>query len=90
MGMDTRSGEFVREEEIEKWMETVTVGEIVKMKGEEMRIKEIGRRTLTLELLSHEDRMHEQFSSMTTSFEEHNRHERRRIEKQMRKKRNGK
>lgn len=73
MGMNTDTGEFVREERIRSWMKTLSVGEVVKLKGEECQVTAIGERTVTLTLLSDEDRMRMEVESIAG-----NRHERRR------------
>ncbi len=52
--MDPMAGRFVEEDRAEKWMARVEIGEVVKIKGEELEIVEIGDRTLTLKLLSPE------------------------------------
>lgn len=55
--MDSMSGQFVEEDRAEKWMARVEVGEIVKIKGEELEIVKIEGREMTLKLLSAEERM---------------------------------
>ena len=55
--MDTNAGRFVEEKSAEAWMQRVEVGEVVKIKGEELRIVVIEDRRITLELLSADDRM---------------------------------
>ena len=55
--MDSNAGEFVDERRAEKWMERIAVGEVVKIKGEELEVVTIGKREITLKLLSHDDRM---------------------------------
>ncbi len=54
--MDTNTGEFVGPDRAEAWMERLGVGEIVKIKGEELEVVKIGRSEVTLELCSLEDR----------------------------------
>ncbi len=54
--MDSNAGEFVGDERAEAWMQRIQVGEIVKIKGEELEVVEIGRREITLKLLSRYER----------------------------------
>lgn len=61
--MDTNSGRFVEEEQAEKWMQRIAVGEIIKLKGEECRVVKIGERRVTLELMSADERMMQEFGS---------------------------
>lgn len=55
--MNPQTGMFVQEDRAEKWMQRVEVGEIVKIKGEELEIVEIEDRHIKLRLLSVEDRV---------------------------------
>ena len=55
--MDTNRGRFVEEESAEAWMQRISVGEIIKIHGEECEVTEIAGRTVTLKLLSAEERM---------------------------------
>lgn len=41
----------------EKWMELLSIGEIVKVKGEEFRVETINERTVVLRLMSDRDRL---------------------------------
>lgn len=70
--MDTRSGEMVFGEQIKRWMDTIEVGEIVKVKSSEFIVKDIKRDgMLTLQLLD------ETSVTMSEMHEHFNRHERR-------------
>jgi len=55
--MDPNAGRFIEEERAEAWMARIEVGETIKIKGEELEVVEIGDRTVTLKLLSFEERM---------------------------------
>ena len=55
--MDPNAGRFIEEECAENWMARIEVGETIKIKGEELEVTEIGDRTVTLKLLSHDERM---------------------------------
>ena len=55
--MDTRSGEFVEDERAESWMQRIGIGEVVKIKGEELEVVGISGREITLRLLSANDRL---------------------------------
>ncbi len=55
--MDSNAGEFVDESRAEAWMQRIGVGEVVKIKGEELEVVSIVGREITLKLLSHEDRV---------------------------------
>lgn len=55
--MNTNTGEFVDQERSETWMQRIGVGEVVKIKGGELEVVSIGRREITLRLLSQEDRV---------------------------------
>lgn len=68
--MDPNAGRFVDEDRAQKWMERVEVGEVVKIKGEELEIIEIGKRTLKLKLLSHNERMEKSFGGLVQDFDE--------------------
>ena len=65
--MDSNAGEFVGEERAEDWMQRVAVGEIVKIKGEELEVMAIDKRTIVLKLLSAEDRFQERLSAIGTA-----------------------
>ena len=54
--MDTNAGEFVGEERAESWMQRIEIGEVVKIKGEELEVVMIGRHEITLKLLGQRDR----------------------------------
>ncbi len=54
--MDSNAGEFVGPDRAEAWMERLDVGEIVKIKGEELEVVKIEGREVTLKLRSWEDR----------------------------------
>ncbi len=54
--MDTNAGRFVEEADAEKWMQRLAVGEIVKIKGEELVVLAIDDRRVVLQLQSAEDR----------------------------------
>ena len=58
--MDTNSGRFVEEENADRWMQRLEVGETIKIKGEELRVVEISGRRVTLELKSATERMLEE------------------------------
>lgn len=55
--MDTNSGRFVEEENAEAWMERISVGEIIKIKGEELEVVQIHQREIVLKLRSADDRI---------------------------------
>ena len=61
--MDTNAGRFVEEESAEKWMQSISVGETIKIKGEECEVVSIDGRELTLKLLSAEDRMRKELDA---------------------------
>lgn len=61
--MDTNTGRFVEEESAEKWMQRIAVGEVIKIKDEECEVVSFGNRTVTLKLLSHEDRMRKEMDA---------------------------
>jgi len=50
--MDTNSAEFVGEERAEAWMQRIEVGEVIKIKGEDLEVVRIEKREITLKLLS--------------------------------------
>lgn len=54
--MDPMSGRFVEEDKAEAWMGRISIGEIIKIKGEELEVVEIEGRHIRLKLLSSEDR----------------------------------
>ena len=54
--MDSNAGRFVEEQQAEEWMSRIAVGEVVKIKGEELEVTKIGEREITLKLLSFEER----------------------------------
>lgn len=54
--MDTERGRFVEEQDAERWMKRLGVGETVKVKDVEFEVMEIGDRRLVLKLLSARDR----------------------------------
>jgi len=54
--MNTDTGEFVGPDRAEAWMERLGIGEIVKIKGEELEVIRIEGREVTLKLRSWEDR----------------------------------
>lgn len=62
--MNSQTGHFVKEDRAEQWMQRVEIGEVVKIKGEELEIVEIEGRHIKLKLLSAEDRI-------DTTIEEH-------------------
>ena len=69
--MDTNAGRFVEEENAEKWMKRLAVGEVVKIKNEELIVVAIGPdaerglsdREVILALKSEEDRIMSEFAS---------------------------
>ena len=69
--MDTNSGRFIEEQNAESWMQRIEVGEIIKIKGEELRVVSIESRRITLELMSAEDRIQDELmrSLLTTARE---------------------
>lgn len=75
--MDTNSGRFVGEDDAEPWMERLTVGEVVKIKGAELRVVVIEDRRVTLELTSAAER---RFAAALLDAEPRNRAERRAAE----------
>lgn len=62
--MDTEQGRFVEESEAKEWMERLGVGEVVKIKGAEFKVLEIGERTVRLELMSAKDRQEHRIGEM--------------------------
>jgi hypothetical protein len=54
--MNPSSGEFIDVDRAENWMQRIYVGEVIKIKGEECEVVTIGRREITLKLLSTTDR----------------------------------
>ncbi len=78
--MNTDTGFFERDEErVEGWMQRLRVGEIVKIKGEELKVVGFSDRTVTLRLESAEDRFTSERAAGTTleDLRTANRHERR-------------
>ena len=67
--MDPNVGRFIEEENAEKWMETLEIGEIVKIKGEELEVAEIGDRTVTFKLRSAMERTYSEFAARTSMEE---------------------
>lgn len=64
--MNSNTGFFEKEEErIENWMQTIEVGETVKIKGEELEVESIDGRKITLKLLSLEDRAFSELKAQT-------------------------
>lgn len=57
--MDTNAGQFVQEDRAEQWMQRLTVGEIVKIKDEELEVVKIEGRECTLKLRSAAERFGE-------------------------------
>lgn len=55
--MDTNTGEFVDDSRAESWMQRIDVGEVIKIKGEELDVLRIDERTIVLKLLNASDRM---------------------------------
>jgi hypothetical protein len=80
--MNPNSGEFEDGARAKAWMERVKVGEVVKIKGEELEIVSIAKRTITLKLLSADDRLRSNFDDVVQSYEESRDIE---IERQMKK-----
>ena len=64
--MDTNAGEFVGEERAEAWMQRIEVGEVVKIKGEELEVLRIDERTIVLKLLSASDKLEKDLSGLST------------------------
>ena len=64
--MDTDSGRFVDDEQAQSWMQRISVGEVIKIKGEECEVVELGERTITLKLLSADERLRMQFKDIPT------------------------
>ena len=62
--MDTNSGRFIEEQNAESWMQRIEVGEIIKIKGEELRVVSIESRRITLELMSAEDRIQDELKAL--------------------------
>ncbi len=54
--MNTDTGQFVEEDRAEQWMQRLTIGEIIKIKGEELEVVKIEGRECTLKLLSAAER----------------------------------
>ncbi len=67
--MNPQTGQFVQEDRAEQWMQRVEIGEVVKIKGEELEIVEIEGRHIKLKLLSAEDRMQKVFDVMDIEYE---------------------
>ncbi len=55
--MDTNSGRFIEEKNAEEWMQRISVGETIKIKGEECEVMAFTDRTVTLKLLSADERV---------------------------------
>lgn len=53
--MNSDTGEFLEERDAEAWMKRISVGEVIKLKGEDCKVVQIGARTITLELMSRAD-----------------------------------
>ncbi len=66
--MDANAGRFIEEQTAEAWMQRIEVGEVVKIKGEELRVVSIEDRRITLELMSAEDRVLGEESAMASLF----------------------
>ncbi len=54
--MDTDAGRFVEDEKAETWMQRLDIGEVVKIKGEELEVVKIEGRLVVLKLLNSEER----------------------------------
>ncbi len=54
--MNTDTGEFMEEKNAEDWMQRISVGEVIQLKGKDCKVTQIGARTITLELMSNADR----------------------------------
>jgi len=54
--MDTETGQFVAENKAEAWMKRIQMHEIVEIKGAVLEVVSIGRREITLKLLSRDER----------------------------------
>lgn len=80
--MDTNAGEFVEEERAERWMQRLQVGEIVKIKGEELQVVSTDKREVTLRLLSAADRLKNLFG-IETDLNRHKRRERDAMERKL-------
>ena len=63
--MDTNAGEFVDEQRSESWMQRIEVGEVIKIKGEELEVLKINERTIVLKLLSASDKVKRALSGMS-------------------------
>lgn len=69
--MNTETGEFVDEQRAEAWMKQISVGEVVKIKDEELEVVSIGKREITLKLLSHAERVAKELAfGSVVDFEE--------------------
>jgi len=62
--MNASEGKFVHLGEAKLWMQTLTVGEVVKMKGEEFEVVEITDRECRLKLMSADERQTKQMEEM--------------------------
>ena len=83
--MNTDTGEFVGEDQAEPWMEKVSIGEVVPIKGNPTEVVRIEGRELTLKLMSIGDRHKHAMEELGMS-RPRNRHDRRKIEKLARRK----
>lgn len=83
--MNPNAGRFIEEEKAKAWMQRIEVGEVVKIKGEELEIVEIGDRTLKLKLLSAQERLAKRFP-VETDFNRHMRRQQAALERKMSKK----
>lgn len=54
--MDSNAGEFIEEKRAEVWMQRIEVGEVIKIKDEELEVVKIETREITLKLLSAHER----------------------------------
>lgn len=83
--MDPNSGRFVDEREAKAHMKRFTVGEVLKLKGEEFEVLEIQEREIRLKPLSAQERLMKQLP-VVTEFMHPNRTERRRRDREERRK----
>jgi len=77
--MDTDSGRFVDDNQSQAWMKRIAVGEIIKIKDEELEVIEIGERTIKLKLLSFDERFARSLTDFTDAADIESRRHRARM-----------
>lgn len=82
--MDPDAGRFVEEERVREWMKKLELGEVVEIKGEKLEVLEIKDRTVTLKLLSMEDRLRKAMDLEPKAYHGLNREEKRALDRKRR------